>query len=396
MASISLEVFSKTLVNVIDEAIAARENTVLKALLQFQDNILQELLSLKQCLELQTRYGYSSDSNCNCVSNAPDQLKDSVLTSLSRQTVKQRDSFKRTKLQHKFQCNSSKPEKNSFCNAQVFQKDLPSNIKLELIPNHNSEKSVCESDDMFDETRHQKDCDRFTPAAKFDSSLSSTIDIDTSLSSVAELNDHIDNFSTFPALDTEEFCANNSTKFLESTVPENVIIASENINDFYVELKNLSENSNCSIDFSTDEISNSNKFVNCKSFEGSGYRCGFCDKIYEDHNALDVHLSSHLNRKDKRYKCLLCGIFCTSKSTMHKHLFRHNGKKPFKCKICGRAFNIKYSLKRHLMTHTGEKPFGCSVCNKAFARKDYRDVHERSHWCQSGQGTESNTFQFKI
>ena len=56
----------------------------------------------------------------------------------------------------------------------------------------------------------------------------------------------------------------------------------------------------------------------------------------------------------------------------------HSGVRPHKCEDCGATFARLDSFKAH--SHSLERSFLCSVCGKAFARKNIRDVHERSHY----------------
>ena len=374
MSSISIEAIREDLVNVIEQTISARENVVLKSLLQFQDNVLQELLSLK--LLLYKHCSSSTSKEIDLYNHATSKIRNVALGLLSRDTNIFPDSSKK-KEPRKF-LNSESEDEEKYLNwpsSQVFQKDVPTSPLVKTILHTKA------SDHIFSETSNN--C---SSSSQFLDSVS--LNRDETCSPAIDLNEEEDvgQSSNF----TAEFQGENSEDagelLLDTSTGEKVKISPENIKQYYVELsdKNISEDEICNINGPAMPVLPSSQQVtksindNLENPDSDGYRCSYCDVVFEESDMLETHLATHLRKKEKkRCKCLLCGTICSSRSTMHKHLRRHNGDKPFSCRICGRAFNLKYSLKRHLMTHTGEKPFKCTVCDKAFARKDRRDVHTK-------------------
>jgi len=375
MSSFSIEAFRDDLIDVIEQTISTRENVILKSLSQFQDNILQELLSLK--LLLYKHCSNSNSSEFDSYNHAASKIRNAALGLLSKDTgANIFQDLSKKKESEKYSSSEFKDEEKyiDWPSSQVFQKDVPSTPLVKAI-------------------LHTKATDSFYSEAKNECSSSQFLDSiglnndDQNSSPVVDLNDEED-FEHNSNLANEfqgEFSEDVGEPLLD-TSSEKVKISPENIKDYYVILSDKGH--------SEDEVGSTKETVhavpaplsrvakpysnNSENPESYGFRCGYCDVVFEDSEMLEIHLTTHLRKREKkRCKCLLCGIICSSRSTMHKHLRRHNGDKPFSCTICGRAFNLKYSLKRHLMTHTGEKPFKCSVCDKAFARKDRRDVHTK-------------------
>ena len=53
--------------------------------------------------------------------------------------------------------------------------------------------------------------------------------------------------------------------------------------------------------------------------------------------------------------------------------------KPFKCEVCGKSFTIEAALMDHKRSHTGEKPFECDVCHKKYTTSSALRVHKMIH-----------------
>merc|ERR1711957_753366 len=81
----------------------------------------------------------------------------------------------------------------------------------------------------------------------------------------------------------------------------------------------------------------------------------------------------------KGFTCEECGMNCTCKSALERHMLTHSGERPFKCNQCDRAFKSSNQLKVHIRTHSGEKPFKCNQCDKAFAESSNLTKHKKIH-----------------
>lgn len=57
--------------------------------------------------------------------------------------------------------------------------------------------------------------------------------------------------------------------------------------------------------------------------------------------------------------------------------------KRFKCLVCFRYLSSKHCLKEHNYTHTNERPYSCLVCCKHFKHASQLSVHKRTHCSES-------------
>lgn len=53
--------------------------------------------------------------------------------------------------------------------------------------------------------------------------------------------------------------------------------------------------------------------------------------------------------------------------------------KRFKCLLCLKYFSSKHCLKEHGYTHSNEKPYSCRVCLKTFKHASQFSLHKKVH-----------------
>ena len=79
--------------------------------------------------------------------------------------------------------------------------------------------------------------------------------------------------------------------------------------------------------------------------------------------------------------CRICGKKFSWRSSLSRHMMKHNNVKPFSCGVCNKTFIQKSDLKRHLLTHTTPaNRFSCYVCKKRFLTKEDLDRHSSKHF----------------
>ncbi|XP_042209540.1 zinc finger protein 2-like [Homarus americanus] len=117
------------------------------------------------------------------------------------------------------------------------------------------------------------------------------------------------------------------------------------------------------------------------------YDCGICQKQFKVKKNYEAHLLNHETADDtdlekarvQRARCMVCGKWFVSQSSLETHVRTHTGERPFKCQHCDNAFIRKADMLRHTKSHTGEKPHRCDYCFRTFIRKDKLMFHIKKH-----------------
>lgn len=151
------------------------------------------------------------------------------------------------------------------------------------------------------------------------------------------------------------------------------------------------------------------------------FKCGFCEKLFDNESALECHLRiAHNSKTNFGNICHKCGKSFSNKESLYGHIkYVHTPPEEMEsecvCDICGKTFATEQSLKRHvrhvhelanltttcnecgkvfktaganrklknhvLAVHTPEdqKPFSCDICGKRYINRDALRKHEKIH-----------------
>lgn len=103
-------------------------------------------------------------------------------------------------------------------------------------------------------------------------------------------------------------------------------------------------------------------------------------KILHNKYALQKHEKTHLENRERKAPCPICGVKFLEESYVKIHMQIHNQDrvKKHKCEFCDKAFYEKGSLNVHRRIHLGQM-IPCTLCSKEFFRQVDLDIHMNSH-----------------
>ncbi|XP_017102104.2 zinc finger protein 2 isoform X1 [Drosophila bipectinata] len=100
--------------------------------------------------------------------------------------------------------------------------------------------------------------------------------------------------------------------------------------------------------------------------------CQFCHKSYASQYSLRWHLKTHTD--GLIYKCGRCEKSFNDPAKLKRHEMSHE-KRPLQCDVCLKGFYQRTRLKEHELIHTGERPYWCEICNVNFRYKYNMKTH---------------------
>lgn len=120
--------------------------------------------------------------------------------------------------------------------------------------------------------------------------------------------------------------------------------------------------------------------------ERKEFKCPFCSRVFQYQRYLQHHIAyMHKPQEEKEHECCICGLTCTTKSSLKRHMMLHTGElensKIFECEKCHKKFKYKKELETHLQYHLDERPYPCDKCN--YRARTYFNLmhHFGTHLC---------------
>lgn len=150
-------------------------------------------------------------------------------------------------------------------------------------------------------------------------------------------------------------------------------------------------------------LQNTSPQLNQTTRKQRSYKCAVCGKMFDNFGLFGKHLRLHSKKlkcndehpaegfqyslniqeqmREERisgrkgcFPCIHCGKSYPNKSNLKRHILgSHTKDSPFSCPQCGRAFGSWCDLRRHLITHASHLP----AQNRALPKKMKSDVREK-------------------
>jgi len=98
------------------------------------------------------------------------------------------------------------------------------------------------------------------------------------------------------------------------------------------------------------------------------YSCRHCSECFKHHRPLKVHMLKSPN-EGTWFTCDICQMKFSCRSSVKKHVERHEAVKPYICGECPKRFYTADELKRHHPVHSEYKQFSCGLCDRLYKRK---------------------------
>uniref|UniRef100_A0A1I8Q337 Protein krueppel n=1 Tax=Stomoxys calcitrans TaxID=35570 RepID=A0A1I8Q337_STOCA len=189
--------------------------------------------------------------------------------------------------------------------------------------------------------------------------------------------------------------------------------------DAIIDNVDVIEEGSCDVDCREDsnnyevhiDLSNSSfvKALPIRSKRDKSYKCDICGAVFVQAINLQKHLQkTHIAAQ--YYTCDICNHWFSVEVELLKHAkhcreqnleqdnLNENKNKSFsgpilssaqhvenqkRCNYCERDFQTPFALRMHMRSHTGERPFPCQYCNKSFKTQSSLSAHTKRHTGQA-------------
>ncbi|XP_058447204.1 zinc finger protein 271-like isoform X2 [Malaya genurostris] len=109
--------------------------------------------------------------------------------------------------------------------------------------------------------------------------------------------------------------------------------------------------------------------------EDRRYKCDICEQMFKRSFHLRKHKITHTS--EKNYPCGHCSARFCSTTELYKHEIRHTGLYPYECSICNKKLTTRQVFIKHYESHIDEKDkvFKCEICPKRFSQEHFLANH---------------------
>lgn len=110
------------------------------------------------------------------------------------------------------------------------------------------------------------------------------------------------------------------------------------------------------------------------------YPCSSCERKFNTKTSRDSHFyRHHVEPKDYRYGCLICGRRFFKKHLLDVHNRGHTGEKRYTCSICEAKFSLPQHVRVHIANIHNPQVVSCTFCGKSFTSQKYLQQHMLIH-----------------
>ncbi|XP_052745812.1 gastrula zinc finger protein XlCGF26.1-like [Bicyclus anynana] len=97
-------------------------------------------------------------------------------------------------------------------------------------------------------------------------------------------------------------------------------------------------------------------------------KCLACDKTFPSQQALRIHTKKY-HLLERNFQCSECDMKFFTGALLKNHMLKHTGQKDFQCDVCLKWFGRKCVLTEHMRIHMNDRRFVCMHCGRGFVQK---------------------------